>query len=345
MAVAMLLGTAYVLSGTKYVSLRVTYWDSELQSLQTTISQERNNDGDGQNKTNATTTTAIQNDNNDDCFWYSDNLYHLMCAVLTNRPIQFHSWTNRVPKMQRELFQLLNVRRCVSTSALSQQDPHRGAGWEDVQRNLPQVRQKLRQIQEQCQEFSQPSEPSTSSQETTDRPSCLHLARNFNRRLQNCSEPLERLCDRVVFDDTLSFCSLWNVVQEYHTIVSPHGFQLVLPILARVALEEEEEEKAEGWSNETGRQASPESAVSTGTAAHIVEIGWRGYGDPSYQQLTTIFGINHTLLYGVTPNGKLNTADNDCVKQKKCRKSERKRDLFCTLGTQLQLNTVLPQGM
>ncbi|KAG7349122.1 DUF563 domain containing protein [Nitzschia inconspicua] len=336
MGMGIIFGLFYVLSGTKYTSLRLTSFDMELQSL-------KPHDDSGGNvviingKPSSSSTSAVTSTN--DCFWYSDNLYHLACAVLTDRPIQFHVLANRVPKMHRELFQLLDVKRCTNNNS-RQSRQHKGAGWEDLARNVPKVREKLWRLQQHCQAtLSEQSLSSTHTEKNKKKKKCLHLARNFNRRLQNCTDTLEQ-CDRVVFDDSMSFCQLWNIVQEYSTIVSPHGFQLVLPIMAHAALRVK-------WSYssliEVPRQRQPQlsTTITTATSVRIVEVRWLGYGDLSYQKLTRIFGINHTLLYGMTPNGKLNRADNDCVKHIECRKSERKRDLQCTSDTQQQLATIL----
>jgi hypothetical protein len=310
----------YSLSGTKYTSLGLNSLDLELQSLKT--HQQYNETKNNHNTSNY----------NQECFWYSDNLYHLMCAVLTERPIQFHVLTNRVPKMHRELFRLLNVQRC-SKSASSKPLQQKGAGWEDLEHNFHQVRNKLQHLQESCRSSQNYHFPSDNKKKQ-----CLHMARNFNRRLKNCTTPLEQ-CDEVVFSDTLSFCQLWNVVQEYDTIVSTHGFQLVLPILAHSV-------RGVVWNNvnqthhkrqEQQQQQHPPPNAPT----HIVEVRWPGYGDQSYQELARIFSMNHTLLYGVTPNGKLNNADNECVTIKECRKSERKRDLFCTADTQQHLEYIV----
>lgn len=284
----------FVLTGTKYSSLRLTFFNAELQSLKKSTSIS-----------NTSTASHYK-----DCFWYSDNLYHLMCAILTDRPIQFHALTNRVPRMHRDLIRYLNVERCSSSF---QSSNHRGAGSEDLERNLSQVQQNLRLLQDKC--------ANKLPNDNQERKHCLHLARNLNRRLKNCTAPLHQ-CDTLVFDDSLSFCNLWNAVQDYRTIVSPHGFQLALPILAHAVLKESSTASAD---------------------VHIVEIRWPGYGDRSYEEMTRIFNINHTLLFGMTPNGKLNTVHNECVQNKDCRKAERKRDLYCTEDTQRKLDQILSQ--
>ncbi|KAG7374719.1 hypothetical protein IV203_013814 [Nitzschia inconspicua] len=340
MGMGIIFGLFYVLSGTKYTSLRLTSFDMELQSLKphddsggdVVIINGKPSSSNNNNSTSAVTST-------NDCFWYSDNLYHLTCAVLTDRPIQFHVLANRVPKMHRELFQLLDVKRCTNNPQQSQR--HKGAGWEDLARNLPQVREKLWHLQEQCQATLMGQSLSSTHTEKEKKKKCLHLARNFNRRLLNCTDTLEQ-CDRVVFDDSMSFCQLWNIVEDYSTIVSPHGFQLVLPIVAHAALLTNPSNSSLIEVPQRQQQQHQSATITTATSVHIVEVRWLGYGDRSYHELTRIFGINHTLLYGMTPNGKLNTADdNDCVKHMECRKSERKRDIQCTSDTQQQLAKIL----
>jgi hypothetical protein len=319
-SVAMICVVVYVLSGTKYASLRLTSLDMELGSLKT-----HQQPSDGPNN----------NDNDNECFWYSDNLYHLMCAVLTERPIQFHLFTNRVPKMHRELFRLLDVQRC-NVSSASKPLNQKGAGWEDLERNLPQVWNKLYRLHETCQS----SRNEHLNSDNNKKKKCLHLARNFNRRLKNCTIPLDQ-CDTLMFGDALSFCQIWNVAQEYRTIVSPHGFQLVLPILAHAAFASAGQGGIQSHHQQQPQKQEQQPQQPQNGPARIVEVRWPGYGDQSYQELARIFSLHHTLLYGVTPNGKLNNADNECVTIKECRKSERKRDLFCTKDTQQQLEDIL----
>ena len=304
----------YGIGGTKYTSLRLTSLDMELQSLKTVTFNETALEGNSNN----------QNDNKG-CFWYSDNLFHLMCAVLTDRPVQFHAVANRVPRMQRELFQYLGVKRC--DSAKEKPSNSRGSGWEDMERNLDQVKMNLQLLQERCNaETSQNSttmsslfKSSISPSATSKTKKCLHLSRNFNRRLQNCSTPLEE-CDTIVFDDTLPFCSLWKVFQQYETIISPHGFQLALPILAHAALD-------------TPHKSSRPPSL------HVIEVRWPGYQDGSYEEMVRLFrgSMNHTLIPGYTPNGKLNEKDGNCQKVKACRKAERQRDLYCSAAAQEQM--------
>jgi hypothetical protein len=331
LAMVMICVIIYVLSGTKYASLRLTSLDMELQGLKKHQPQNEATN----NNSRSRSSSSSNNENDKECFWYSDNLYHLLCAVLTDRPIQFHVLTNRVPKMHRELFRLLDVQRCGRSSSSSKPLQQNGAGWEDLERNLPQVRNKLQRIQNACRSSQNDYFPTSNS----NKKKCLHLARNFNRRLKNCTTILDQ-CDTVIFGDTVSFCQLWNVVQEYHTVVSPHGFQLVLPILAHSTLEVVGQGGNQSRQKEQQQQQQQQQNPQN-TPAHIVEVRWPGYGDQSYQQLARIFSIDHTLLYGETPNGKLNNADNECVTIKECRKSERKRDIFCTADTQQQLEYIV----
>ncbi|KAL7531277.1 hypothetical protein ACHAWF_003699 [Thalassiosira exigua] len=298
------------IGGTKYNSLRLTFLDMELLSLKTvTIINE-------------TTITS-----NKGCFWYSDNLFHLMCAVLTDRPVQFHAIANRVPRMQKELFQHLHVKRC--ESAKEKPSGSKGSGCEDLERNLDRVNENLKMIEAACDaEMSQNTATNlyvkrSTIQSVTSKRKCLHLARNFNRRLQNCSVPLEA-CDTIVFDDTLPFCPLWKYMQDYSTIISPHGFQLTLPILAHAALDATQQRTKPG-------------------PLQIIEVRWPGYQERSYQGMVSIFPdtMNHTLIYGHSPGGRLNDQASDCPNVKACRKAERQKDLYCSAAAQEQMTRAI----
>jgi hypothetical protein len=307
--VVFIFAVLYGLGGTKYTSLRLTSFDGELQSLKTVAFHETRPMDKG-------------------CFWYSDNLFHLMCAVLTNRPVQFHSVVNRVPRMQRELFQHLNVERCDSPKETPNTSKE-GSGWEDLQRSLDAVKENLKLIEAKCnaEAWNKTAHAfvknSNSASATTPTRKCLHLARNFNRRLRNCSVPLEH-CDTVVFDDNLPFCPLWKVLQDYDTIISPHGFQLALPILAHAAA---------AVLDTTQTSGTP----SQRTSLHVIEVRWPGYKDGSYEGMISIFhnhAMRHTLVAGHTPGGKLNDEITDCQRNRACRKNERQKDLYCSASAQ-----------
>lgn len=307
-AVVVVFAAVNGIRGTKYTSMRLTSLDMGLQGLKTVTFDE----------------TSTNNTSSKGCFWYSDNLFHLMCAVLTDRPVQFHAVANRVPRMQRELFQYLGVKRCESAKEKAANSP--GSGWEDLERYLDHVKMNLHLLQGRCNEETANNTASSLIAKTSPAPNaslkqkkCLHLARNFNRRLQNCSAPLEE-CDTIVFDDTLPFCPLWKAMQQYQTIISPHGFQLALPILAHAALDPTQPEKS----------------------LHIIEVRWPGYQDGSYEEMVRLFqstrsNLYHTLIEGHTPGGKLNEKDGDCHKVKACRKAERQKDLYCSAAGQGQM--------